>query len=174
MLIKCPECGKEISDKSKQCIHCGYPLDYKEIEVYEDKLYYIKLISYDKKKSVYVLDAISKMSNKSLAEIRSSMKNIPSILINGLSYQQSNDFARALINLNAKVEIIEDKESKTQNTSFNKISLCDYDKNVVTCPKCGSTSITTGQRGFTLTTGFFGSNKTMNRCANCGYKWSPK
>ena len=26
-LIKCPECGKEISDKSKQCIHCGYPLN---------------------------------------------------------------------------------------------------------------------------------------------------
>ena len=26
-LIKCPECGKEISDKSKHCIHCGYPLD---------------------------------------------------------------------------------------------------------------------------------------------------
>lgn len=26
-LIKCPECGKEISDKSKQCIYCGYPLN---------------------------------------------------------------------------------------------------------------------------------------------------
>lgn len=25
-LIKCPECGKEISDKCVQCIHCGYPL----------------------------------------------------------------------------------------------------------------------------------------------------
>ena len=25
-LIKCPECGKEISDKSSACIHCGYPL----------------------------------------------------------------------------------------------------------------------------------------------------
>ena len=25
-LIKCPECGKEISDKANQCIHCGYPL----------------------------------------------------------------------------------------------------------------------------------------------------
>lgn len=23
-LIKCPECGKEISDKSEKCIHCGY------------------------------------------------------------------------------------------------------------------------------------------------------
>lgn len=26
-LIKCPECGKEISDKSKACVHCGFPLD---------------------------------------------------------------------------------------------------------------------------------------------------
>lgn len=26
-IIKCPECGREISDKSKMCIHCGYPLE---------------------------------------------------------------------------------------------------------------------------------------------------
>lgn len=26
MLIECPECGKEVSDKSKVCIGCGYPL----------------------------------------------------------------------------------------------------------------------------------------------------
>lgn len=26
-LIKCPECGKEVSDKAKSCISCGYPLD---------------------------------------------------------------------------------------------------------------------------------------------------
>lgn len=25
-LIKCPECGKEISDKAESCINCGYPL----------------------------------------------------------------------------------------------------------------------------------------------------
>ena len=25
-LIKCPECGKEISDKATDCINCGYPL----------------------------------------------------------------------------------------------------------------------------------------------------
>ena len=23
-LIKCPECGNEISDTAEQCIHCGY------------------------------------------------------------------------------------------------------------------------------------------------------
>ena len=25
-LINCPECGKEISDQSQMCIHCGYPI----------------------------------------------------------------------------------------------------------------------------------------------------
>ena len=25
MLIKCPECGKDVSDKATACIHCGYP-----------------------------------------------------------------------------------------------------------------------------------------------------
>lgn len=25
-LIKCPECGGQVSDKAPACIHCGYPL----------------------------------------------------------------------------------------------------------------------------------------------------
>lgn len=29
-LIKCPECGKEISDKALACIHCGFPLSLLE------------------------------------------------------------------------------------------------------------------------------------------------
>lgn len=35
-LIKCPECGKEISNKAKTCIHCGYPID--EFMDLEDKI----------------------------------------------------------------------------------------------------------------------------------------
>ena len=27
MLIKCPECGKDVSDKAPACIHCGFPLN---------------------------------------------------------------------------------------------------------------------------------------------------
>lgn len=26
-LVKCPECGKEISDKTEKCPHCGYPIN---------------------------------------------------------------------------------------------------------------------------------------------------
>ena len=30
-LIKCPECGKEVSDKATQCINCGYTLKTKKL-----------------------------------------------------------------------------------------------------------------------------------------------
>lgn len=41
------------------------------------------------------------------------------------------------------------------------------------CPKCGSTSITTAQRGYKLLTGFIGSSKMLNTCQNCGHQWKP-
>ena len=31
-LINCPECGKQISDKAAQCIHCGCPIEKKQVE----------------------------------------------------------------------------------------------------------------------------------------------
>lgn len=46
--------------------------------------------------------------------------------------------------------------------------------NTLKCPKCGSTAVTTGERGYSLLTGFIGSGQTMNRCGKCGHKWKPK
>lgn len=43
----------------------------------------------------------------------------------------------------------------------------------VCCPKCGSTSIATTNRGYSLLTGFIGSNKKVNVCQACGYQWKP-
>ena len=38
-LIKCPECGKDVSNLSEKCIHCGYPLQgqlkYKSYKVFK-------------------------------------------------------------------------------------------------------------------------------------------
>ena len=45
--------------------------------------------------------------------------------------------------------------------------------NQLRCPKCGSTSITTEERGYSLWTGFYGANKKKNLCQKCGYKWWP-
>lgn len=44
----------------------------------------------------------------------------------------------------------------------------------VRCPKCNSTQISTGQRGYSIVWGFIGSGTTANRCANCGHKWRPR
>ena len=30
-LIQCPKCGENVSDTSKECIHCGYPLKTKNV-----------------------------------------------------------------------------------------------------------------------------------------------
>lgn len=43
----------------------------------------------------------------------------------------------------------------------------------IKCPKCGSTSITTGARGANGFWGFIGASSTVNRCGNCGHTWKP-
>lgn len=45
--------------------------------------------------------------------------------------------------------------------------------NVIRCPKCGSTAISTVNRGFSIITGFIGSGSPRNVCQKCGYKWKP-
>lgn len=34
-LIKCPECGKEVSDKAAACIYCGCPFSNKKEKYYK-------------------------------------------------------------------------------------------------------------------------------------------
>ena len=36
-LIKCPECGKEISEKANVCINCGYPISEYVEELKKEK-----------------------------------------------------------------------------------------------------------------------------------------
>ena len=71
--------------------------------------------------------------------------------------------------------IIQMLKLKSENPIEYQLKLKQF-KNMDTkpkCPKCGSANITTGQRGYSLLTGFWGSNKTVNRCANCGHTWKP-
>lgn len=65
------------------------------------------------------------------------------------------------------------KEKECINMRNSGVSISAA-KNTLKCPKCGSTAVSTGQRGFSLLTGFIGAGQTMNRCGKCGYKWKPK
>jgi hypothetical protein len=43
----------------------------------------------------------------------------------------------------------------------------------VRCPKCQSTSVHAGKRGWKMTTGFLGSSKIIITCLQCGHKFKP-
>lgn len=66
---------------------------------------------------------------------------------------------------------VKQQEQQTQPQQTQQPS--QQKSNQITCPKCGSTNITSGTRGFTLTTGFLGSGNHRNVCTKCGYKWKP-
>lgn len=38
-LIKCPECGKEVSGKAGKCIHCGFPFHKAQVEQVEEEYF---------------------------------------------------------------------------------------------------------------------------------------
>ena len=84
------------------------------------------------------------------------------------------NFIEAMIDLKEK-DIIEYnlKMSQFKAQLQQQKSSAPQSANTVRCPRCGSTNITAGQRGYSLLTGFVGSGSTVNRCANCGHKWKP-
>ena len=150
-LIKCPECGKEVSDKALTCIHCGCPLVEKNhciingVDVDCSFLFDPKYEDIEIKELIMMektnLDA--GIADK-IVEEWSKKGEIPPVFKGKIStYEEESRQAMERIN------------------------------NQLHCPKCGSTSITTGARGVNWFWGFIGANKTVNRCGKCGYTWKP-
>lgn len=157
MLIRCPECGKEISDKSKQCIHCGFPLK----ELNNEKQITVNYVIYDASALYNIFDSYK---NNNIERSEAFKKILNEIYKYNLSPENSCE----LTNIIFETGVIPKEYNGQTKEEYLK------EKNTIRCPKCGSTTISTGQRGYSLLTGFLGSNKTVNRCANCGYKWEPK
>ena len=148
-LIKCPECNNDISDKAKQCIHCGYS------------------IKDDLNRSCLINGKIFDLSfyKKSVSE-----SNQDKDIISELSYQLFNE-ARTITIYEAEelldIIITTGNIPKSYNSHHRSALL-------PVCPKCGSTAITTGARGINWTWGLIGASKTVNRCGSCGYSWRPQ
>jgi len=143
MLIKCPECNKEISDKSKICIHCGYPLQNNQA---------LCLVNGKEYDLSFLLDDTEYMD-----------KLVKFVQMTDCYFGDSGDEIEKII----KNKSIPKTLNIKTNEEFKK------EQKQVHCPKCGSTSITTGARGVNFTFGLIGASKTVNRCANCGHTWKP-
>ncbi len=159
-IILCPECGREISDKSKQCIYCGYPLEEYSSNSKEN----------NNESCIYVINGHKFQIDEGFAnDIKTLVKNKEAVKLHKVSCnianmtkmtnEEASDFLTAFI----KNNFIAPEKYRNYNTPTF----------VIRCPKCGSTSISTINRGYSILTGFLGSGKPMNVCQNCGHKWKP-
>lgn len=188
-LITCSECGKEISDKAKACIYCGCPIE--EITKSQNMIYDIVINSFDYEEMQDSLWNIDEGIAEVLGEntfniqyiwedfdeaVRNQTIKYPYRIFRKLSQKNAQTLYEIMDKNGMDVAIVPYDATKS-HTGVNlnsKMSKHHEEANTpVKCPRCGSTSISTGQRGFSLITGFIGSNKTVNRCAKCGYAWKP-
>lgn len=173
-LIICPECGKEISNKAKYCIHCGYPLDELKEEtsnIINDKnnLYSVKLINYGSQK-VKVIAVVREITGLRLPEAKAVVDNL-SFIKTGICLEEANSIKNQLEELGAVLSIV--------ICDTNKIISISPKTNAVpipTCPTCGSTNIekisAAKKVGGSLLFGIFSSDiRNSMHCKDCGYKW---
>lgn len=150
-LIKCPECGKEISDKASQCIHCGYPLHefLNNFDNLHNELFKIRLINFynNKPKAIMHVRSITGLDIKKSKELVEC--NSP-IIITGLSLVDANKIKQIFNNDDIEISIEKDIDSKEQTIinldDKNIPKIQNYSKpkqpsNQVHCPYCNSTNV---------------------------------
>lgn len=173
-LINCPECNKVISDKAHSCPNCGYPItDIPDIQNVNEK-YNIVFISYSSNNDnkIKTIGYLRNIHHKSLRETMDIEKQSPYTIFSGISFEQMKTISQMLKLYDCKFQIESYKISDNE-TDEERVNLYYQNKDVLQCPRCGSTQISIGQRGYSLIAGFFGSNKTVNRCGKCGFSWKP-
>lgn len=161
-LIKCPECGEKVSTTVTHCIHCGFSI---EETLNKDNLCVMDNKIFDLSKYKERLLSKACINSKEKESISHDLYDeVGCISVCG---------ARKIVDI-----ILETKEVPSE---FDSDYMCAPNQSIVIadsfqihCPKCNSTQITTGSRGYSLAWGFIGAGKTVNRCARCGHKWEPR
>lgn len=157
----CQEC------KSRNIEHSLKEIDY-PIEVYLNRIKQIKPCPspknlYDTMKDHYAIER--DVFEKYVSDWSSLDHNSPTYKLNIENwYKQGKGEIHTEIEINAIKVQTAYLDSKNKNTS----------KPVPTCPRCGSKSIATINRGYSLFFGFLGSGSPRNVCQVCGYKYKPR
>ena len=185
-LIKCPECGGQLSDKAQACIHCGYPLQESQPQeiiwngrdVTDIENFYQKCTKEEKKNFIIFCEYLEKRRSPN-----SDLKNI----LNPLPHEEYAKYRKLIASLRHKygmdmadanaftLEYLRYKKyaRRSRYTSSTHTNLTSSSsQNVVHCPRCGSTSVTTEEQGYGLF-GWIGASQKKNLCQKCGHKWWP-
>ena len=149
-LIICPECGGTISDKATVCVHCGHPLhggdatQTPQAGTGAQTQHFCTVCGTELPYSVHFCTSCG------------SPVGTPSAAAPAQPVQPPQVSAQPLAPASPMPPAPKQKEPE-----------------VLKCPKCGSTLVTTGERGYSIIWGFMGAGSTVNRCGKCGFKWKP-
>lgn len=174
-LIKCIECGNEVSTYADICPKCGCPVQ-KSINTANNcnKLVDVRVDFISNNDLDWIGGFINRMWGVNSDVSDAVMEQIPFTVTRGVRPRTAEEIKNLLEKEGCTISIVDSKESKEVFTIDQVKATGLYKKyQPLTCPRCGSTAITTGSRGYSLVWGFAGSGKTVNRCGKCGYSWKP-
>ena len=109
-LIKCPECGKEISDRAAACIHCGFPLQQ---AVPETKLY---SIAADRKRpeNLNVLTSLVELAGMPLSEATTLLTKTGGVILAHMPEPTANYYVQEFNKSGLRLRIVEETEPVTE------------------------------------------------------------
>ena len=188
-LIKCPECGGQVSDRAAACPHCGFPVQANDaaIEFSSDDTSYDVVLPcvVDFEHRVPLALALESKTDMSYTLAMELIEIAPVTLQRYASAEEAALIQETVMSVGVPVKIVEsDSEYQTKDASaIQPIKK----ENIARCPKCGSTSIQAIQSRFDLdraavagfvfgatvgaAVGFAGTGKISRVCLNCKHKW---
>lgn len=184
-LIKCQECGREISDKAASCPGCGCPVEiefrvsakiFSEFDiVVDDIIEKYNLTPENQKKRV---QAIRELRERTNVDLKTAMDAID-VKVTGSTYAQKQE--------EKNTEIKKSKQELKERRKENWDRFCNTfgGGKVARCPKCHSTSISyqdkisvgravvggTVAGGTGAVLGGLTGKKGYAVCLNCGKRW---
>lgn len=142
-LIKCPECSKEISDKSKQCTHCGFPLP--TVEDVPDGFCLIDGVPRDLREALNKIDDFPTMTPDEQKKLKGWIFG----QCQTISIYGAEEILNIMLETHAVPKDFDGSYKRVGNGRIDSIQP-PINKNVIKCPKCGSTSVTTITRGYSV------------------------
>lgn len=177
-IIKCMECGHDVSTFAEKCPNCGCPVSILVGDTGKNDKYDVILVDAGDNK-LQVIRFIRELSipPKGLAEAKEIVDNTPCAIIHSASIEDAQCVVSKLAEIGC-YSMIDQSDSeldigKVDNSSNIKSTFLFTKDQPLKCPRCGSTAVATTSRGYSLIWGFIGSNKTINRCGKCGNTWRP-
>ena len=169
-LIECPDCGKQVSRRAQACIHCGCPMDV-VVEAAPKQYYGVKELS----RKLIVGTPSTFISRVWVLNKQETKVKDTTILACGISKDRAELLLDYFTAHGGTGELVLDTQCTQENKLVTRYLDATINPNApVVCPRCHSTEVRIGQRGYNVVSGFVGSSKTTNRCGKCGYTWSPE